>query len=148
MSFDVVGLLNRSLPELYDFIVKSTDFRPPAALPAKIILPTEYFPLEDSEWQKLIDEFVVVLEEFLGSKHTSLSIVEEWEKSRPELVKEPDIRKYLEKSGFWPYCYEYFCSFQQFRDQIQDQLGRRPYATPGVKYRWYIKFQVLARCEN
>ena len=127
---------------MYDFVAKSTQFQTPATLPTKIIYPAEYFPVTDPEWQEMIDEFVGVLENFLGSERNHLSIVRQWESSKPESVKEPDVRKYLERSGFWPYCYEFFHSFKEFQEQAQDKLGRKPYAAPGVKYRWYVESQI------
>ena len=92
---------------MYDFVAKNTQFQSPATLPTEIIYPAEYFPVIDPEWQGMMDEFVGILENFLGSKRIPLSVVGAWESSKPEFVEEPDVRKYLAKSGFWPYCYEF-----------------------------------------
>ena len=137
-SYDVVGVLSRSLNEMRDFLLGSMFYQEDVTctLPTKIIYPTDYFPQEDGEWQDLIDRFVQVLEAYLDIQKSSVNIAEEWSRNLPSSVNESDIHKYLEKSGFWPYCYEFYHTFDDFRERTKAELGRPPYATPGVAFRW------------
>ncbi|CZR37382.1 uncharacterized protein FPRO_02358 [Fusarium proliferatum ET1] len=74
-------------------------------------------PLRIFTKQALTDEFVKILEDFLGVKRTPFSFVKEWEKNPPRGAGSLPLLKYTEKSAFWSLCYDYYHGFDSFRDE-------------------------------
>jgi hypothetical protein len=98
-EFDTVGHFARNLRDLH-YIVSHTFENIPqdfSKFPSKILYPLEFYPLKNSKQQDLTEEFVAILEEFLGVKRTPFSFVEEWEKSPPKQAEGLPLLKYTEK---------------------------------------------------
>lgn len=64
--------------------------------PKRIIYPTDFFPHANSEQQSMVDEFVGILESFLGVKKTEMSFEELWVQSLPDAAKNKTLKEYLE----------------------------------------------------
>lgn len=89
----------------------------------------------------MVESFVSILETFLGTKRVLIGISDLWDADPPIKAKGRKIKDYLEKSAFWPYCYEFYHSFDEFRELMLEKFGRQPYGGPTVQYRWYISMQ-------
>ncbi|KAF5665711.1 D-mandelate dehydrogenase [Fusarium denticulatum] len=84
-AFDTVGQFGRSLGDL-QFIVSHTFeniHQTFSEFPSKILIVKEFYPLANAQQQTMTDEFVKILEEYLGVKRTPFSSVREWEKNPP-----------------------------------------------------------------
>ncbi|RBA17365.1 hypothetical protein FPRO05_02089 [Fusarium proliferatum] len=97
--------------------------------------PYEYTVLQT---QALTDEFVKILEDFLGVKRTPFSFVKEWEKNPPRGAGSLPLLKYTEKSAFWSLCYDYYHGFDSFRDEYSAKFGKKPFVS-SVEYATYMK---------
>jgi hypothetical protein len=71
-----------------------------SGFPSKILYPLEFYPLANAKQQALTDEFISILEDFLGVKRTPFSFAEEWEKNPPEAAGGVPLLKYTEKACF------------------------------------------------
>jgi hypothetical protein len=108
-KFDVVGQFGRSLDDLH-YITSHTfenihhSF---FGFPSKILYPYEFYPLANAKQQVLTEEFVGILEDFLGVKRTPFSFAEEWEKNPPKKAGGLPLLKYIEKVCFSNYhCFQ------------------------------------------
>ncbi|KAF4954898.1 hypothetical protein FGADI_5000 [Fusarium gaditjirri] len=119
-AFDIVGQFGRSLDDLH-FIVSHTFENIPqdfSGFPTKILYPKEFYPLVNPEQQALTEEFITILEDFLGVKRTPFSFVEEWEKNPPQ------------EAGGLP--------LLDFRDEYNAKFGKTPFISSVVKFRWDV----------
>ena len=69
------------------------------AFPSKIIYPLDFFPHSNPQHQAIVDEFVGVLESFLGTKRVEISLAERWEKCPPLEANGKPLKQYLSKVG-------------------------------------------------
>ncbi|KAF5530149.1 amidase signature domain-containing protein [Fusarium mexicanum] len=139
-AFDTVGQFGRSLDDLH-FIVSRTFENIPQSFsefPSKILYPREFYPLANAEQQAMTEEFVKILEDFLGVKRTPFSFVEEWEKSPPQDAGGLSLLNYTEKSAFWSLCYDYYHGFEKFRDEYRVRFGKNPFVSSVVQFRWDV----------
>ncbi|RKL49535.1 hypothetical protein BFJ72_g994 [Fusarium proliferatum] len=146
-AFDTVGQFGRSLDDLH-FIVSHTFeniHQGFSKFPTKILYPKEFYPLANAEQQALTDEFVKILEEFLGVKRTPFSFVKEWEKNPPQGAGSLPLLKYTEKSAFWSLCYDYYHGFDSFRDEYSAKFGKKPFVSSVVRFRWDVGKDVTSQ---
>ncbi|KAF5583813.1 amidase signature domain-containing protein [Fusarium pseudoanthophilum] len=137
-AFDTVGQFGRSLDDLH-FIVSHTFeniHQTFSEFPTKILIPKEFYPLANAEQQAMTEEFVKILEDFLGVKRTPFSFVEEWEKNPPQAAGGLPLLEYTEKSAFWSLCYDYYHRFDSFRDEYSAKFGKKPFVSSVVRFRW------------
>jgi hypothetical protein len=65
--------------------------------PKNILYPTEYFPLKDAGQQKIIDQFVQIMENFLGVKKTTFSLAGRWTENPPAEANGKSLDEYAYK---------------------------------------------------
>ena len=73
------------------------DLHESQAFPHRITYPTDFFPCSNAGQQAMIEQFVAVLEESLETKRTTLSIIQEWERSPPKAAEGKTLKCYLDK---------------------------------------------------
>ncbi|KAF2675360.1 hypothetical protein BT63DRAFT_420558 [Microthyrium microscopicum] len=56
----------------------------------------------------MTEDFIKVLEAFLGVKRTSISIADEWRKNPPKDAKGMQLKAYLKDNVFAPLCHDYY----------------------------------------
>lgn len=96
--FDVVGLFGRNLSHLYHLTNNTLDNRVDAAsFPKRIIYPLDFFPHSDATQQAMVEDFITILERFLGTKRTEISIAERWEQFPPREAQGKSLEEYLAK---------------------------------------------------
>lgn len=115
---------------------KTFQLKSPTNLPKRIIYPIDFFPEEDEMQQRMVEQFVSILEEYMGSKREVVSISKMWEVSPPKEAHGKGIMEYLEKAGFWPYCREFYDVFAEFRDTFAKEFSRPPFVGPTTEFRW------------
>lgn len=136
-KFDTVGQFARSLADLH-YIVSHTFeniHQSFSGFPSKILYPAEVYPLANEKQQALIEEFVGILEDFLGVKRTPFSFTEEWEKNPPKKANGVPLLKYTEKSAFWALCYDYYHMFNEFRDEYKAKFGKDAFVSSVMHFR-------------
>ncbi|KAI0113931.1 putative amidase [Nemania sp. FL0031] len=137
--FDVVGLFSRTLDNLYAVASKTMNLQEaPISFPTRILYPLDFFPHSNKKHQEMVDEFIGVLEEFLGTKRVEFSIAERWSQCPPEAAQGKPLKDYLPKSAFWPMCRDYYQGFGEFRSKYKSKYEKDPYVGPVVRYRWGI----------
>ncbi|KAK5652362.1 hypothetical protein OQA88_10554 [Cercophora sp. LCS_1] len=136
-EFDSVGAFARDLKDLRTF-VEATLSSPTASktLPKEILYPTEFFPHGDSVQQGLIDNFVVILEEFLGVKKTNFTLAERWAADPPIEAQGKSLAEYAYKTGYNPFYYDILHQYDGFRDDHNKRFGAEPYVSPSMQWRW------------
>jgi Asp-tRNA(Asn)/Glu-tRNA(Gln) amidotransferase A subunit family amidase len=143
-KFDVVGQFGRSLDDLH-YIASHTfenihhSF---SGFPSKILYPSEFYPLANAKQQALTEEFIGILEDFLGVRRTPFSFAEEWEKNPPKKAGGVPLLKYTEKSAFWALCYDYYHGFDDFRDEYKAKFGKDAFVSSVVRFRWGVGKEV------
>ncbi|PQE11375.1 hypothetical protein CJF31_00001188 [Rutstroemia sp. NJR-2017a BVV2] len=114
-AMDTLGFLTRDMDELRDLVKyflpsleagrkRATSISSTVTLRSLAVLTIfsflmkfYFFPHSNPDQQKLVDEFVSLLERFLGIKRTHLSISERWNECPPNEAEGKGIREYLDK---------------------------------------------------
>lgn len=117
----------------------------PVKFPKKILYPLDFFPHSNKTHQKMVDEFIRVLENFLGTKRVEFSIAERWEKCPPPQANGVPMKQYLTKSAFWAMCHDYYHNFDDFRDKYRAKYEKDPYEGPVVNFRWGVGKEVTSQ---
>ena len=64
--------------------------------PVKILCPTEFFPTDNQGQDHLLNEFIKVLERYLGIERTVFSIRERWSSEPPKEALGQPLEEYLQ----------------------------------------------------
>lgn len=96
--FDVVGLFSRDLADLHHIASASMDLSDHSTkFPSKILYPLDFFPHSNGKHQAMVDEFVGVLETFLGTKRIEFRIADRWDACPPPQANGKSLKEYLAK---------------------------------------------------
>ncbi|KAK5079669.1 hypothetical protein LTR70_005984 [Exophiala xenobiotica] len=137
-AFDVVGLLGRNIKSINNIISLTHDLDSSRNYPKKILYPKEFFPHSNPTHQAMVNEYVAVLEAFLGVKKTEFSLVERWAQYPPPEAEGKSLKDYLNKAAFAIQCHDYYQIFKPYREQYRNNFDKAPYAGPIVEFRWYL----------
>ncbi|KAI1084627.1 putative amidase [Whalleya microplaca] len=141
--FDVVGLFSRSLANLYGLADQTLDLPNGwTKFPSRILYPLDFFPHSNADHQAMVDEFVSILEKFLGTKRTEFSIAGRWAQCPPDKAEGKSLKEYLAKSAFWPMCRDYYQGFDDYRAKYKAKYEREAYVGPVTRYRWGVGMAV------
>lgn len=64
-------------------------------LPTKILYPKEFFPVRDPSQQRRTEEYVAILEKYLGTRRTEFSLEDRWLENPPDAAKNKSLKEYL-----------------------------------------------------
>ena len=95
--FDTIGLFSRSIQDLHYLASKTLDLNDSDVFPKKILYPTDFFPHGNSNQQAMVEEFISILEKFLGVKRIDFSLIDRWAKCPPVAAQGKPLREYLAK---------------------------------------------------
>ena len=98
--FDVVGQFGRSLDDIHHIPFTHIREYPSQLLWIFFKNSLSLCPLANAKQQVLTEEFIGILEDFLGVKRTPFSFAEEWEKNPPKKAGSVSLSKYTEKVCF------------------------------------------------
>ena len=93
--FDVVGILGRDLASMNRIVSETFDLQSSHRYPSKILYPTEFFPHSNPQQQAMVNEYVSVLEKFLGTEKTIFSLAERWPQCPPSEARGKGLDAYL-----------------------------------------------------
>jgi hypothetical protein len=97
-KYDVVGPFSRNLDDLHYLVSKTLDVTNKSTkFPQKILYPLDFFPHSNPKHQAMVDEFVSVLEKFLGTKRLEFSIAERWAQCPPPEAGGKPLKQYVAK---------------------------------------------------
>ncbi|KAG9504818.1 hypothetical protein J7337_004796 [Fusarium musae] len=127
-AFDTVGQFDRSLDDLHSIVSHTFEniHQTFSEFPTKILYPRGFYLLANAEQQAMTEEFVKILEEFLGVERTPFSFVAEWEKNPPQAAGGLPLLGYTEKSALFSLCYDYYHGFDSLRDEYSAKFGKKP----------------------
>lgn len=69
----------------------------PLKFPTRILYPLDFFPHSNNEHQRMVEEFIGVLESFLGTKRVEFSIADRWSQCPPDAAQGKSLKEYLPK---------------------------------------------------
>ncbi|KAI0199400.1 putative amidase [Astrocystis sublimbata] len=137
-EFDTVGTLHRSLKDAKHLITATTEAPDSFEFPKRLLYPLDFFPQPDAEQQAMSEEFIAIVEKFLGIKKTPISITDTWASNPPEEANGKTLQEYLEMSAVWPMYYDTYHTFDAFRADYFANFGKPPYVGPYMRKRWDI----------
>lgn len=102
----------------------------------------------------MVDDYVHVLESYLDVKRTTFSFVERWSQCPPEEAGGKPLKEFLTKvsfveilntqiysagqSAYYPFFYDGYHEYDQFRDDYRQRFGKEPYVGPYMRFRWSV----------
>jgi len=96
-SFDTIGILARDIDISCNMAISIMKLKEKKIqLPRRIILPLDFFPLADSVHQKMVDEFITILEQYLGITKIELKLADVWAEDPPGEAKGMNLAEYLD----------------------------------------------------
>ncbi|KAK6527768.1 hypothetical protein TWF694_004748 [Orbilia ellipsospora] len=137
-DFDVIGFFSRSLSDLHKVSLETLNIPNCTNYPKRIIYPLDFLPKQDKTQQAMIEEFVSVLEKFLGVKRVEINMAERWDKCPPAAANGKSLKEYLKNSAYWPMYYEVYHNFDKFRDDYRKEFGKEAYVSPFMQFRWNL----------
>lgn len=141
--YDTAGLFARSLNDLYhitkETLTVAADTR---GLPKTLLYPLDFFPLPDPNHQKLIEEFVQVLEGYLGVRKVEIRLDRIWSKNPPAPASNETLQEYMAKAPFWSLCYDYCHLYDGFQEQYAERFGKEPFVEASPRFRWKLGAEV------
>ncbi|KAI1740718.1 putative amidase [Xylaria scruposa] len=145
-KFDTVGQFGRSLDDLHRIVSHTFEniHHNFSGFPSKILYPSEFYPLANAKQQALTEEFISILEDFLGVRRTSFSFAKEWDKRPPEKAGGMPLLKYTEKSAFHALCYDYYHGSDKFRNEYKAKFGKDAFVSSVVGFRWGVGKEVTS----
>lgn len=152
-SYDNGRLFSRNLEDLLQMTPTLGIISLEVNLPQKIIYPVDLHPILNESQQRLVDEFISTLEEFMRVKVEEVNLGEMWAESRPVESRGEGMQTYMKdvsacsvspksrltiKAPFHSWCYEYYHAFDDFRDRYRERFHRNPFVEATPQFLWYV----------
>ncbi|KAK8052679.1 amidase [Apiospora saccharicola] len=103
----------------------------------QVIYPLDFFPVQNSEQMRILNEFMDDMTTYLPAQLNCVSIAETWRLSPPEGVKDK-LSDYLRNVIVDTYYHDFYHSTEEFRDDLKEEYNRCPYVIPFVQDRWEL----------
>ncbi|KAK3297432.1 amidase signature domain-containing protein, partial [Chaetomium fimeti] len=149
-AFDTIGVLARdphSLRRVIHFgsppagdqqptdeCMNKTVFNNSCRSPARIIVPTDWFPMKNEGQQKMVSQFLDTVKQRLGCDVLHLSFEDHWSKTGPEDLRSITLQEYLGMPNY----YDGYHTYDKFRNDFQAKFGYPPYTSPFMTRRWAL----------
>ncbi|KAL8833578.1 MAG: hypothetical protein Q9170_004193 [Blastenia crenularia] len=128
-------LLARTPAQLQNLLT-AAGFKTGINMPNKLIYPTDWYPVANEGQQRMNEAFLHALENYLGIKHTELSLREEWSRTAPEDFRNVSLDDFLDMSAITVNAYYVYHTFDDFRREYPAHFGKQPYVSPAHRARW------------
>ncbi|PON28475.1 hypothetical protein TGAM01_v202969 [Trichoderma gamsii] len=103
--------------------------------PNKLICLTDYWPINHEESQRVMENFVMRVENFLRVNRTNINLAETWKRTRPEGTDE-SISKYFHHAFDWSANLDQWTGLlQPFITEYTDKMGKPPILNPQVRFK-------------
>ncbi|KAF4949553.1 hypothetical protein FGADI_8851 [Fusarium gaditjirri] len=133
-KFDKTRIFSRGLKELLDFTA-NPKAKASEAFSARIIVPDDISSAEKSQ-KTAIATFVSILQDLLDTKAEYVNVGKIWEKSPPPEASNEEMQAYMQKAPFRSWCYDYYHSFDNFRDEYKQKFGKKPFIEATPQFFW------------
>ncbi|KAF2806256.1 putative amidase, partial [Mytilinidion resinicola] len=138
-KFDVVGQLSRDLDDLHHTVAHTFDLNDNSTqFPSKILYAQEFYPLVNEKQQAMTEEFISILEGFLGVKRTLFSMTETWDRSPLKEAEGKSLLEYLEKTDVRRSILTGCHMASTNSATITKKFGKEAYVGPVVRFRWNV----------
>ncbi|EGU74531.1 hypothetical protein FOXB_14976 [Fusarium oxysporum f. sp. conglutinans Fo5176] len=134
LSADIFAASNRSLKGLLDFTANAKAGASEASS-ARIIVPDDLSSSEKSQ-KTAIATFVSILQDLLDTKVEYVNVGKIWEKSPPSEASNEGMQAYMQKAPFLSWCYDYYHSFDNFRDEYKQKFDKKPFVEATPQFFW------------
>lgn len=135
-EYDTIGFLSRDLGSLHRIAKSALELKSFDSPPKRILYPSDFFPHSNARQQTMVDDYVDVLESYLGVKRITFSFVERWSQCPPEEAGGKPLKEFLSKSGYYPFFYDGYHEYDHFRDEYRQVFDKEPYVGPYMRFRW------------
>ncbi|KAH7202284.1 hypothetical protein DER44DRAFT_842268 [Fusarium oxysporum] len=133
-KFDKTRVFSRSLKGLLDFTANAKAGASEASS-ARIIVPDDLSSPEKSQ-KTAIASFVSILQDLLDTKVEYVNVGKIWEKSPPSEASNEGMQAYMQKAPFLSWCYDYYHSFDTFRDEYKQKFDKKPFVEATPQFFW------------
>ncbi|OTA54709.1 putative amidase [Hypoxylon sp. EC38] len=144
-AMDTIGLLARGIDDMKSLATMTLSPSAPertktvpnwTSSPPKILYPTDFFPHSNPDQQRLVESFVDDLESLLSTQKIEFSIAERWKECPPPEAEGKGIKEYINKTAYYPFYYDGYNEFQQFREDYKKKYGKPVYVGPYMRWKW------------
>ncbi|CAF3641369.1 unnamed protein product [Fusarium graminearum] len=134
-KFDGMRFFSRSMKGLLHHAPShKLDARGDSVAP-KVIIPVDLS--SPGETQKAaIDKFVSIIEEHLDAKAEYVDVSKIWEENPPVEASNDGMQSYISQAPFRSWCYDYYHSFDDFRDEYQRKFHKEPFIETAPQFFW------------
>ncbi|KAH7144898.1 hypothetical protein DER46DRAFT_639760 [Fusarium sp. MPI-SDFR-AT-0072] len=133
-KFDKTRIFSRSLKGLLDFTANAKTGASEASS-TRIIVPDDLSSPEKSQ-KTAIATFVSILQDLLETKAEYVNVGKIWEKSPPSEASNEGMQAYMQKAPFRSWCYDYYHSFDTFRDEYKQKFDKKPFIEATPQFFW------------
>ncbi|KAF5552480.1 D-mandelate dehydrogenase [Fusarium napiforme] len=133
-KFDKIRIFSRSLKGLLDFAENAKAGASGASSP-RIIVPEDMSSPQKSQ-KTAIATFVSILQDLLETKAEYINVGKTWEESPPSEASNEGMQTYIEKAPFRSWCYDYYHSFDTFRDEYKQKFDKKPFVEATPQFFW------------
>ncbi|KAG4262020.1 hypothetical protein FPRO03_10893 [Fusarium proliferatum] len=133
-KFDKTRIFSRSLKGLLDFTANPKTGTSEASS-LRIIVPDD-LSLPEKSQKTAIATFVSILQDLLDTKAEYINVGKIWEESPPSEASREGMQAYMEKAPFRSWCYDYYHSFDTFRDEYKQKFDKKPFIEATPQFFW------------
>ncbi|KAI0103174.1 amidase signature domain-containing protein [Nemania sp. FL0031] len=140
--YDSFGVLGRS-PIMIERIMRASGLiadvksdESPQRTVTKILYPTDWYPLEDLDQQRLNEQFLQDLENFTKIQRSMFSMSNEWSRTCPEEYRGITLEELLATTSEQINKYDNVHNFDEFRSEYKNRFGKTAYVSPAHTQRW------------
>ncbi|KAF5644540.1 D-mandelate dehydrogenase [Fusarium sp. NRRL 52700] len=133
-KFDKTRIFSRSLKGLLDFTANANTGASGASS-ARIIVPDDLSSPEKSQ-KTAVATFASILQDLLHTKAEYVNVDKTWQESPPSEASNEGMQAYMEKAPFRSWCYDYYHSFDSFRDEYKQKFDKKPFIEATPQFFW------------
>ncbi|RBR13067.1 hypothetical protein FVER53590_06671 [Fusarium verticillioides] len=133
-KFGKTRIFSRSLKGLLDF-TENTKARASESSSMRVIVPEDFSSPRKSQ-KTAIATFVSILQGLLDAKAEYVNVGKNWEESPPSEASNEGMQAYMEKAPFRSWCYDYYHSFDTFRDEYKQKFDKKPFIEATPQFFW------------
>ena len=111
-------------------------------IPTRLILPSDYFPVQNTYQMRIFNEFLHDFATFLKVELSTVSIAECWNSSPPSDAGNQSVQEYLADTIVNTYYHDFYHSTDDFRSRYRKRYSKEPFVTPFNHWRWDLGKQV------
>ncbi|KAG8667923.1 hypothetical protein FPOAC2_13127 [Fusarium poae] len=134
-KFDGMRLFSRSLKGLLDHTSSPKIESNGKSFAPKVIIPIDLSSPRETQ-KTAIDKFVSILQDLLDAKAEYISISNTWDKNRPAEAAKHGMQIYMSQAPFRSWCYDYYHTFDEFRDEYQQKFHKEPFVEATPRFLW------------